>query len=298
MDAHAITSSDGLRAAGLVALGVITYAWGIEPYRIQVVRPTVEIPNLPEPLDGLTICHLSDLHVGAFRRLEKALYRKLRGLEVDLCLISGDLLHAASGFDPLARTLSGLRTRHGIYAVPGNAEHDPWAAGLPVAERLEERGIRALVNRAETITVRGVEIAIAGVDDPYLGLDDPEKALADTASAGLRVLLAHSPDIVKDLGAEVPDLILCGHTHGGQIRLPFTGALWLHSRHSGLAISDGLYGPDTLSAVAGRDLADLRLYVSRGLGGSGIRARFMCRPEVTVITLRNNATSGGATASK
>lgn len=299
MDLRAITFSDGLRtAAGLIGLGVISYAWGIEPYRIEVVRPTIEIPDLPEQLDGLTICHLSDLHIGAFRRLEKALSFRLSEIEVDLCLISGDLLHSASGFEPLSKALSGLKTRHGIYAVPGNAEHDPWAAGLPVVERLEEQGIRMLVNRAERLSIREVEIAVAGVDDPYLGFDDPEKALAGTGSAGLRILLAHSPDIVKDLGAELPDLALCGHTHGGQIRLPFAGAVWLHSRHSGLAISDGLYGPDTLSDIAGRDLTNLHMYVSRGLGGSGIRARFMCRPEVTVITLRKNATFSGATASK
>jgi len=274
-------------AAGLVGLGAITYAWGIEPYRIELTEREIEIPDLPGSLDGLTICHLSDLHVGGFRRLERALARILWGREVDLCVITGDLVSGPGGMKEVGRILSHLRVHHGMYAVFGNSEHDPWTPGIPIVEELEAQGIRLLLNQGERLIVNGSAVLIGGVDDPYLGLAEPDRALAG-GSASLRILLAHSPDIVRDLGDEIPDLILCGHTHGGQIRLPLIGALWLHCRHPRLGVRDGYYGPEQLSAIGGRDLGRLQMHVSRGLGGSGIRARFLCRPEVSFLTLRGN----------
>lgn len=282
-----VTASDILRAAaGLAGLAVIAYAWGIEPYRIQVTQREIEIPDLPDSLDGLTICHLSDLHVGDYRRVERALARKLAGREADLCLISGDLLCSPRGIKHVGRMLSKLKTSFGAYAVYGNAEHDPWTPGVPIAEGLEAQGIRILVNEAVRLTIGGRDVLIAGVDDPYLGHDKPDEALAGGRDAALRILLAHSPDVIRDLGSEIPHLILSGHTHGGQICFPFIGPLWLHCRHPNLGIRDGYYGPEELARSAGRDLGNVRMYVCRGLGGSGIRARFLCRPEVTFLTLR------------
>ncbi len=282
-----LTTADALRAAaGLAALGVIAYAWGIEPYRIRVTERRIGIPGLPDALDGLTICHLSDLHIGEYRRLERALERVLSGREVDLCAITGDILCGPGGIEHAGRVLSRLATRFGAYAVYGNAEHDAWTAGVPIAEGLEAQGMRVLVNRGERLAIRGCEVLIAGVDDPYLGHDDAEEAMAGSETASLTILLAHSPDIIRGLGSRTPHLILAGHTHGGQIRLPFIGAPWLHCRHRGLSISDGYYGPDELTRGAGRDLSDTRMYVCRGLGGSGIRARFLCPPEVAILTLR------------
>ena len=282
-----VTTYDMLTtAAGLAALGTIIYAWAIEPYRIQLTKRDIEIPGLPESLDGLTICHLSDLHIGDFRRVERALARTLSNLEADFCAISGDLLYSAHGFSALGRVISHMKTVHGVYAVFGNAEHDRWTAGVPIAEELQKLGIRVLINRGERIRVNGSDVLVAGVDDPYLGFDDPESVLSHAPSASLSILLAHSPDVIRDLDEHLPDLILAGHTHGGQIRAPFLGALWHHSRHPGLGLSDGYYGQEELSAAAGRDMGDTSMYISRGIGGSGIRARFLCRPEVAMLRLR------------
>jgi hypothetical protein len=294
-DLQALTTADIVRTgAGLVGIGTIFYAWGIEPYRIQVTERTIGIPGLPDPLDGFTICHLSDLHVGSFRRVEKALARKLSGREVDLCLITGDLVSRPEGMKHVGRILSHLESGHGFYAVFGNSEHEPWTPGVPIAEELEAQGIRVLINQGERLTINGSEILIGGVDDPYLARAEPDRALAGPAS--LRILLAHSPDIVMDLGNEIPDLILSGHTHGGQICLPLVGALWLHCRHPKLGIRDGYYGPEELSRIAGRDLGGTQMYVGRGLGGSGIRARFLCRPEVVFLTLRKKEVETGSSA--
>ncbi len=290
-----LTTTDILRAgAGLLGIGTIVYAWAIEPYHIQVTERTIGMPELPDSLDGLTICHLSDLHVGDFRRIEKALVRKLSGREVDLCVITGDLVSCPQGMKHVGRILSHLKSHHGFYAVFGNSEHESWTPGVPIAEELEAEGIRVLINQGRRVTINGSEVLIGGVDDPYLGRAEPDRALA--GSAPLTILLAHSPDIVRDLGDEMPDLILSGHTHGGQICLPFLGALWLHCRHPKLGIRNGYYGPDELSRIARRGLGRTQMYVSRGLGGSGIRARFLCRPEVAFLTLRKKEIETGSSA--
>lgn len=290
-----ITTTDILRAgAGLLGLGTIVYAWAIEPYSIQVTERSIGIPDLPDSLDGLTICHLSDLHVGDFRRIERALVRRLSGREVDLCVVTGDLVSRPQGMKHVGRILSHLKSRHGFYAVFGNSEHESWTEGVPIAEGLEAEGIRVLINESESLTINGSAVLIGGVDDPYLGRSEPDKALA--RSAPLRILLAHSPDIVRDLQRETPDLVLSGHTHGGQICLPIIGALWLHCRHPGLGVRNGYYGPDQLCRIAGRDLGATQMYVSRGLGGSGIRARFLCRPEVAFLVLRKKELETGSNA--
>lgn len=287
IDIQTLTTADILRtAAGLAGLGTIVYAWAIEPYSIEVTEREIGIHDLPDSLDGLRICHLTDLHIGGYRRIERALARTLSSLEVDICVICGDLLCGAEGIKHFGHVLSHLRTRYGIYAVYGNGEHDPWTPGVPLAEELEAQGVRMLINQQARLTVNSSEVLLGGVDDPFLGYDDPETALSGAESASLRILLAHAPDIVKDLGAQLPDLILAGHTHGGQICFPFIGPIWLHSRHPRLGICDGYYGPETLSQIAGRDLGRTQMYVCRGIGGSGIRARFLCKPEVALLTLR------------
>ncbi len=281
-----VSTTDALRAAaGLIVLGLAAYAWLIEPSNIQVTEREIEIPRLPDSLDGLTICHLSDLHLRGFRHLERRLVDKLQGREVDLCLITGDFISGARGIKHVGRVLSGLKARYGTYGVYGNAEHRFLRSDLPIAEILAAQGVRMLINQHDLLTINGCEVLIAGVDDPFTARDDPDGALAGTGTAVLRILLAHSPDVVKDLREEIPDLILSGHTHGGQVRLPLAGAIWLHCRHSGLNICHGYYGPEQLSRAAGRDLSPARMYLPRGIGGR-VRARFLCRPEVAFLTLR------------
>lgn len=272
---------------GALALGLIVYAWAVEPYRIRISTLDIGIPHLSDSLDGFTICHLSDLHIGRFGRLERKLARMLSTVDADLCLITGDLLSAPGGVEPLAQVLAGLRPKHGIFAVLGNSEHDPWMPGASVADDLAKHGIRVLINECTYLSLDGTGLSIAGVDDPFLGLDDPGRALAGCRSGSVRILLAHSPDVLANLGAHAPDVILAGHTHGGQICIPFLGALWTHCRYD-LKISAGYYGPHRLSRIAGGHLAHTQMYISSGLGGSGVRARFLCRPEVAILRLKTS----------
>jgi predicted MPP superfamily phosphohydrolase len=200
----------------------------------------------------------------------------------DLIVITGDLFDTCDLAPECADQLEGLEAPLGVWAVPGNhdrAHEDPFKCLeappediIALRKLLAERGIRLLANCSERMAVDGAEIAIAGSDDYAFGRDDVGAALAETEGADLVILLGHTPDLLDDRDAGAADLVLCGHTHGGQIQLPGIGAPWApvwrdRRRASGLLKADGQL-----------------VYVSRGVA-SATRARFLCAPEVAVLTL-------------
>ncbi|MCL6519845.1 MAG: metallophosphoesterase [Armatimonadetes bacterium] len=276
-------------AVGFLALGIITYAWAVEPVLIKITRREIEIPALPSALAGVKICHLSDLHVAGYGRIERALRKVLMQIEADICVITGDIVATRGGIPVLAKVLEGFSPKHGIFGVLGNGEHDPTMPGVETAKDLRKLGIQVLVNESASISINGSEVQIVGVDDPFLGLDDVKEAFAGLGKGSLRILLAHSPDVLKSLGEHSVDIIFAGHTHGGQIRVPFFGVVWTHCRYN-LRIASGYFGPEAISLKVGRNL-QTRIYVSRGISGSGIRARFLCRPEVAILTLKPEAST-------
>jgi predicted MPP superfamily phosphohydrolase len=270
---------------GLLVVGLAVYAFFIEPYRFQVSRVDIRFRDLPQSLDGLRICHLSDTHTSKYGRLEARLEKLLAGIEADLCVISGDLVRRRGGVAALARVLSAMNPRLGIFAVLGNGDcrvHLPMA---DLASMIEETGIRMLANTRLTLDVGASALHVIGVDDPYLRRDDLTAATSGLCGNGFKLLLAHGPDVLAKLRDGDADLVLAGHTHGGQIRFPVIGPLWLHCRHH-FGISDGYFGPDALSGRVGASMDGIHLYVSRGLGTSGIPARFLCPPEIALVSLR------------
>ncbi len=233
------------------------------------------VPGLPPALDGLRLLHLSDLHLGrTLPEHTEAVCRLLDGVSADLCVITGDLRFGHFGpFDHVAsavrRILGGLRLRCGAYAVLGN--HDTVALG----ESVERAGLRVLLNEGVSINVDDAVLWIAGVDDPHLfKLDDLETALNGAPQGAFRMLLAHSPECADEAAKRGVGLYLCGHTHGGQIRIPFWGALLLNAR-----------------CPRGRDLGCWQTgtmvgHTSTGLGSTNALVRFGCPPEATMLTLR------------
>lgn len=273
-------------AAGIAVIALVVYGVFVEPYRIAITRQQVQISHLPEPLDGYTICHLSDLHTRSYGRLHRRLTGILSAINCDLAVITGDLVYEHSSLDVLSRTLSGLKTRQGIFAVLGNNDLKSGVAATELARCLENIGIRVLQNTHETLIEEPCQLHVIGVGDPYSAVDDIDAAMDGVPETdGFRLLLAHSPDIVMRLGYHRPHLILAGHTHGGQVKLPVVGPLWLHCRYR-IRASDGYFGSDELSGMAGRDLSGVHMYVSRGIAWSLLRLRLMCPPQVVLITLR------------
>lgn len=273
--------------AALVALALLVYAMVLEPQDLRVTRVDAPIAGLHPALEGYTIAVLTDLHHTPRSRrgpLERAV-RAAVDAQPDLVALLGDygvswklLPHASQrlyrvgleALGPILRPLTGARD--GVVAVLGNHDYYPRAPD-EVRAWLESLGARVLRDDAVTIERGAATLVVAGVPDPT---EEPIGAGWCRAEHGdaPRVLLAHHPDSVLFLRAPCRvDLMLSGHTHGGQIRLPWLGAPVTHSRVCRRRTASG-WVPNGRAP----------LYVSRGIG-TIVPARFLAPPEVVVVRL-------------
>jgi uncharacterized protein len=239
--------------------------------RVQVRNNDVRCEKLPRAFNGFTLLHLSDFHAdmsdGAMCKLEEI----LPGLSYDLCVMTGDYRGATFGKfdDALARMRPILtRIKRPVYGVLGN--HDT----IRMVPDLEAMGIRMLLNECEPIMCGGVAIYLAGIDDAhYFRVDNIEKAASSIPHEAFSILLSHTPEIYRQAAHAGFDLLLSGHTHGGQICLP--GSI-----------------PLTLEAVLPRRFGagawqyhNMAGYTSTGVGTSIVTVRINCLPEITLHRL-------------
>jgi predicted MPP superfamily phosphohydrolase len=267
------------------------YIFVVEPGRIVVRRVDVRIHDLPPALDGLKVGQLSDLHRGPLMprsRVERSV--ALMAAEApDLVALTGDFVSYWPDYAAeYTEILAPLRPRLGIFACTGNHEH--WTDPDGVTAALRAAGVTVLRNQHRLVTDGGAPLCLVGIDDIAAfntifhhadPADDLPAALADSPLSGVvRLLLAHNPDFVMGLvfareTARRPiHLVLSGHTHGGQVRLPLVGAPHIPS----------LYGQLFGGGLA--QVAGTQVHVSRGVGASW-PVRFNCPPEVNVLTLRS-----------
>ncbi|MCC6731140.1 MAG: metallophosphoesterase [Chthonomonadales bacterium] len=259
-----------------VERGVVSTESGLEGSLHEVW-----LPGLARELDGARIAQVSDLHrAGArFDRVIEEAFRHANRLDPDWTLLTGDFVdRRRRDIEPVAKMAAGLRARRGILAVLGN--HDYYAGGVGVARALERQGIEVLVNRA---LQAAPGLWFAGVDDWLEGRPDLDAALADAPPGAALVLMSHHPGTLDRLPARRPALVLSGHTHGGQYRVPLVPR-WLICRlHLRTRFVEGWYrrGPALL-------------YVNRGVGAAGgpiLGHRLRCPPEVSAFTLRRYGSS-------
>ncbi len=279
-----------LRGLGLLTggagAGLLVYAAGIEPYAIETVHLDLFAPRLPEAFDGYTIYQISDLHMrqmGRRERLLKALLEKLPA--ADLVAVTGDLVHTPAGIAPFLDLAQSFQAKDGVYAIFGNSEHKNGVRPYAFSRTLAASGITPLMNQHVLLSRGDAQIVLAGVDDPVNDKDDTAAALKDAPGDLFTLLLMHSPDSVADAVLRGVDVVLSGHTHGGQVRLPWYGPLYTHSM-LGRRMSDGYYSRRRLRRVIGIRPGRTQLYVTRGIGISGLALRFLTRPELTILTLR------------
>ena len=251
-----------------------------EPFQLDVARLTIASPWLPAGFDGMKIVQLSDLHFHHISRAYRIAIDVIRREHPSLVVITGDLVDRPERAAACLAFLSELRTAAGVpvVVVPGNWDHRAFPTRQSIAawhKRIQAgTGVRVLANQNVVLHRRGDRMWLVGTDDPYFGhtdLDASFKGVPDTAFA---LVLTHAPEAFEELAQRpAARLVLAGHTHGGQVRLPFIGAVRVPSRY-GTRFAHGLF-----------KLGDTLFYVNAGMGMSHLPIRFLCRPELTVLTL-------------
>jgi len=222
----------------------------------------------------LTFAHLSDLHLRRWGRRHELMVETINACSVDFVFVTGDVItRGAEGLERAGWLLRRLRCRHGVFAVRGNWEVDCAPPLRGFRSIMRDWGTTLLVNESRVVVTRAGRVRVIGVDDLNRGWLDLAASLASSAGdVEFCVLLSHVPLVVRLLppGHGV-GLVLSGHTHGGQVRLPVVWPLLLPRGHAGFV--SGFY-----------DLGTVRLYVSRGFGGVGIvPLRLRCPAEVTLV---------------
>ncbi len=237
----------------------------------RVRRNPVVLPHLPRAFDGFTVLQLSDLHFDSLEEFPERLAAAVDGLEYDLCVLTGDYRFLTHG--PHEAAMQGLEilcrsVERDMYAVLGN--HD----SIVMARPMEALGVRLLMNEHVRIERGSESIYVAGIDDPhYFAADNLEKAHQGVPDDSVSLLLSHSPEIYRHAAYTGFDVMLCGHTHGGQICLP-----------GGLPLTFNSSAP-RFTGVGAWAFEEMQGYTSAGTGSSIVPARFNCPPEITLHCL-------------
>ncbi len=271
-------------AAGAAAIAGDSFL--IEPNRPRVVRLEIELRRWPAQLEGFTIVLLSDFHYDLHFSAHplKAAVGMVNALRPDLIVLTGDFVTVpsfdgseekeAAKAEPCAALLRQMRAPHGLWAVLGNHDYD--TDPDRVTSALLSHGIPVLANRSVPIEFKGARFWLSGLNDVLSRTSDLNATLANVPREEATVLLAHEPDFADHAARYPIDLQLSGHSHGGQVRIPFLPPLYLPRMARKYYM--GLYR-----------IGPLTLYTNPGLGTIELPIRLNCPPEITLLTLRRSA---------
>jgi len=251
--------------------------WGVlvRPRRVVVRTVEIVVSGLAPAFDGFRIAHLSDLHIGGMFPADEArsVVRLTNSLGVDLVALTGDYVTSGNRFHAeTGRLLGELKGREGVVAVLGN--HDNFGGREPLCSTLIACGVKLLLNEHIRIERGGAELVVAGVDDIYSRRADVGRTFEGVEANAATVTLVHDPRLAEPIAKQTSGLILAGHTHWGQLGVPWrsqklnVAGRRFHA-HGGLS-----------------DVGAAQLYVHPGIGSTGVPVRFGVAPEVTVLVLR------------
>lgn len=269
----------------LVVIGLALPLWAfvIEPNRVVVNEVEIKLSGWPSAFDKLKIVSVSDLHAGR-RFVDEAKLERVVAMinqsEPDVIVLLGDFVSQNKNdqvlMEPekIAEKLKNLRAKYGVFAVLGN--HDWWYNGQRVRQALEAAGIRVLENDVAQIQKDGQTVWLLGVPDYWTRQPlDIRPALAKVNTPGPIIALTHNPDVFPELPSNII-LTLAAHTHGGQVNVPFVGRLIVPSK----------YGERYAAGYIVEN--DRHLFVTTGIGTTGIAVRFRVPPEIAVLSIMSN----------
>lgn len=264
-------------SVSLIIIGFLLFIYAfIEPYWIQTKKMDLVNPNTPDSFKGVKIVFVSDIHHSKVysRNRVRSLVERINKLEPDIILLGGDYVNKSPSYiEPCFEELGKLKAAIGKYGVMGN--HDHWESAELTRASMEKAGIRVLDNASEWIYRNGKRIKIGGVGDYWEDEQILENTTYDVKESDLVLLLSHNPDFVENIKDKKVDLVLSGHTHGGQVTL------------------FGLWGPFTPSNYGEKYRTGLKntgftqVLVTNGIGNVGYYpVRFFARPQINLITLK------------
>jgi len=260
-----------------------TYARLIEPKRLITNKHTIHHPLIPKKFNGIRIVQFSDTHLGHYfdlNRLAKVV-EKINELQPDIVLFTGDLIHEPNKFPDAGQIipiLSKIEAPLGKFSIYGNHDHGGYGTDI-FRDLMKRSGFTVLVNEHTLIELdNNNKIAIAGLDDMLLGKPDFSAMTNNIPPETYTIALVHEPDGANMTAFYPVHLQLSGHSHGGQIQLPFFGPLI--TPPLGNQYYEGFY-----------KVGNLTLYVNRGIGTTRIPFRFLSAPELAVFTLTNQGTT-------
>ncbi|HEY1954937.1 MAG TPA: metallophosphoesterase [Polyangiaceae bacterium] len=264
----------------LVALVISLYGVVYRRRRFRIERVRIDVEHLPDAFDGYRIAHLSDLHIGALTPKSWGMRwsRAANRLDADLAVVTGDMVTSGTAFhEDIASVVGSLRAKDGVVVSMGN--HDYFGGdGEPLISLLRAAGVRVIRNAGELLERAGQNMYLAAIDDTWTRRDDLDAALRERPEGAATLLLAHDPDEFHAAAKRGVDVVLSGHTHGGQIAFPFFArelnlSKLSHEHHLGIYRR----GKSTL-------------YVHPGLGTTGPPIRIGVAPAIVEITLRRAST--------
>lgn len=252
-------------------------AFFIEPNISHIANYDLGVPYLPPSLDGLKVVHLTDIHYKPDKdeRLLASVVEKVNQINPDLIMLTGDYVDKdTSSIDPMLVYLSKLKSKHGIFACMGN--HDGWnEEGEFYKSRFEKNGIQFLINKNTALTIKNETLHIAATDFIWYGNPDPVATLRGIPTKAPLITMVHEPDYFDTmLSHRDHHLQLSGHTHGGQCRVPFIN----------YAPRKVMFGKNYIHGEYTKQNSSI--FVSKGIGTTGIRVRFSCLPEIALHTLK------------
>lgn len=243
-----------------------------EANSLSVEKIEIRLKRLPKKLEGFRLIHLSDIHHSPFTGLEhiSRAIKIANSLKPDMFVLTGDYVsHNSEYIKPVAEVLGKLDSEFGTFACLGN--HDHWTDARLVTESFRNKNIKVLVNEGIRFKARDASFWLAGVDDYMVGKTDLPSALRGSFPDEMKMLLAHNPVIVRQAARYEVDLVLSGHTHGGQVKLREDEKQVFGKRR----LKNGLHSR-----------RDTQIYITRGIGTVVLPVRYQCPPEISLIELQ------------